>query len=80
MKSSSKMLLSALLAMSLAGCSIGVKRTEGMKVYAAGDYAAAIPMLKKEVEQGNVSARYSLGLAYRDGNGVAQDPAQRNFY
>ena len=76
MKSMTKLLLSASVAMFLAGCSIGVKRTEGMKAYSNGDYATAIPLLKKEIEQGDVSARYSLGLAYRDGNGIAQDLVQ----
>lgn len=76
MRSTTKILLAAALAMSLAACSVGVKRTEGMKAYSSGDYATAIPLLKKEIEQGDVSPRYSLGLAYRDGNGITQDPAQ----
>ncbi|MCW2351703.1 tetratricopeptide repeat protein [Sphingobium sp. B12D2B] len=76
MKFTIKLLLSASLALCLSGCSIGVKRTEGMKAYSNGDYSTAIPLLKKEIEQGDISARYSLGLAYRDGNGVAQDPVQ----
>jgi TPR repeat protein len=68
----------ALLAsvVALAGCSAGVKRTEGMKLYSAGDYAAAIPTLQKEVAAGQVSARYSLGLAYKNGTGVAVDPVK----
>ena len=76
MKISITLLLSASLAMSLIACSVGVKRTQGMRLYSKGDYATAIPLLKKEIEQGAVSARYSLGLAYRDGNGIAQDPVQ----
>lgn len=63
-----------LLAITLSGCSAGVKRTPGMKAYSAGDYAAAIPLLEEEVRSGQASARYSLGLAYRDGTGVEKDP------
>lgn len=76
MKLTTKYAISAMLGLSLLGCSIGVKRTEGMKAYSKGDYSTAIPLLRKEIERGDVSARYSLGLAYRDGNGVAQDPVQ----
>lgn len=76
MKLTKKLLFSTSFAICLSGCSIGVKRTVGMKAYSNGDYATAIPLLKKEIEQGDVSARYSLGLAYREGNGVAQDPVQ----
>jgi TPR repeat protein len=57
----------------LAGCSVGVKRTPGMKLYSSGDVVGAIPLLEKEVVAGEVSARYSLGLAYRDGKGVDRD-------
>lgn len=68
--------LLATLSALLSACSVGVKRTEGMKAYSAGDFATAIPKLQAEVANGEVSARYSLGLAYRDGNGVAKDSAQ----
>src|SRR5437868_2511645 len=60
----------------LSACSVGVKRTEGMNLYSSGNVAEAIPVLKREVAAGKVSARYPLGLAYRDGNGVARDPAK----
>lgn len=76
MNITTKGLLAVSLTISLVGCSIGVKRTEGMKAYSNGDYAAAIPLLKQEIERGDVSARYSLGLAYRDGNGIVRDPKQ----
>ncbi len=58
------------------GCAIGVKETPGMKLYSKGQTAEAIPILLTEVEAGDVSARYPLGLAYRDGNGVARDPVK----
>ena len=32
------------------------------------------PLLQADVAAGNVPARYSLGLAYRDGQGVERDP------
>jgi TPR repeat protein len=60
----------------LAACSVGVKRTPGMNLYSSGNLAEAIPLLEQEVAQGEVSARYPLGLAYRDGQGVARDPVK----
>ncbi len=65
---------SALLPLLIAGCAVGVTRTPGMNLFASGDHAAAIPLLEQEVASGKVSARYSLGLAYRDGTGVTADP------
>lgn len=69
-------ILLVLLAISLTGCAVGVKRSEGMNLYAAGKYEQAIPALEAEVAAGNVPARYSLGLAYRDGVGVEKDPVK----
>lgn len=60
----------------LSACSVGVKRTEGMNLYSAGKVAEAIPLLEREVAAGEVSARYPLGLAYREGNGVPRDPTK----
>lgn len=60
----------------LTGCSVGVKRTPGMKLYSAGKTAEAVPLLEQEVAAGEVTARYPLGLAYRDGVGVSRDPAK----
>ena len=69
-----KRILASVLGMSLiAGCSVGVHRTPGMKLYSQGDFAASIPLLEQEVASGEVSARYPLGLAYRDGTGVTRD-------
>jgi TPR repeat protein len=64
----------ALAAAALAGCAVGVHRTPGMNLYSQGRVAEAIPLLEAEVAAGEVSARYPLGLAYRDGQGVARDP------
>lgn len=58
------------------GCAIGVKGTPGMKLYSSGAIDQAIPLLQQEVAAGEVSARYPLGLAYRDGTGVEQDQRQ----
>jgi TPR repeat protein len=60
----------------LPACSVGVERTPGMKLYSAGQTGEAIPVLEREVEAGQVSARYPLGLAYRDGTGVGRDPVK----
>lgn len=66
----------AAAAAALAGCSWGVSRTEGMNLYSQGRVAEAIPVLQREVAEGKVEARYPLGLAYRDGNGVERDPVR----
>ena len=60
-------------ALALAGCAAGVKGTPGMKLYSAGQYEQAVPILLEEVEAGEVSARYPLGMAYRDGRVVERD-------
>lgn len=60
----------------LAGCAIGVKTTQGMKLYETGDYAAARPKLEAEVQDGQVSASYALGMMYLNGQGVAVDRGQ----
>lgn len=57
----------------LGGCAIGVRTTPGMKLYEAGDYAAARPKLEAEVAGGQVSASYALGMMYLNGQGVAAD-------
>jgi len=64
------------LALTMSGCAAGVKGTPGMKLYGKGAVAEAIPLLKQEVAAGEVSARYPLGLAYRDGKGVEGDVRQ----
>ncbi|MEG3086751.1 hypothetical protein [Sphingomonas sp. PB4P5] len=60
----------------LAGCAAGVKGTPGMKMYRSGDVSGAYPILEAEVAAGEVSARYPLGMIYRDGQGVAKDPVK----
>jgi TPR repeat protein len=62
------------LTAALCGCAAGVKGTPGMKLYSSGKTAEAVPLLLAEVQAGEVSARYPLGLAYRDGVGVERDP------
>jgi len=68
--------IAAAAVLGLSACSVGVKRTEGMNLYSAGKVAEAIPVLEQEVAAGEVSARYPLGLAYRDGTGVARNAAK----
>ena len=72
----SPMMAALAAALTLSACSVGVKRTPGMKLYSAGQVENAIPVLEKEVAAGEVSARYPLGLAFRDGTGVPRDPAK----
>lgn len=70
------LLLAAAISIALSACSVGVKRTPGMRLYSSGRTAEAIPLLEQEVAAGEVSARYPLGLAYRDGAGVTRDPVK----
>ena len=75
-KAGSRLLGIAALCTFAMGCAAGVKGTPGMKLYSAGDYQQAVPLLLQEVEAGEVSARYPLGLAYRDGRVVEADPVK----
>lgn len=68
--------VTCVIAMALGGCAAGVKGTPGMKMYRAGQVAEALPVLEAEVAAGEVSARYPLGLIYRDGQSVAKDPVK----
>ena len=72
----SRLVTGVIAIIALSACSAGVKRTPGMKLFRAGQTAEAIPLLEKEVAEGLVPARYSLGLAYRDGLGVVKDPTK----
>jgi TPR repeat protein len=69
-------LIAGLALMCVTACSVGVKRTPGMKLYSQGRIAEAIPLLEAEVLAGQATARFPLGLAYRDGNGVTKDPVK----
>jgi TPR repeat protein len=40
-----------------------------------GDYATALPRLRKLADQGNARAQFKLGKLYDDGQGVAQSDA-----
>ncbi|WP_445192519.1 hypothetical protein ACT009_00820 [Sphingomonas sp. Tas61C01] len=64
------------MSVALHGCAAGVKGTPGMKMYRSGQVAQALPVLEAEVAAGEVSARYPLGLIYRDGQGVPKDPVK----
>jgi TPR repeat protein len=46
------------------------------KALAAGDAAAVLKALDKQVYRGNIIAAQQLGLMYRDGKVVTQDPAK----
>ncbi|MCW8132819.1 MAG: SEL1-like repeat protein [Planctomycetota bacterium] len=48
----------------------------GMRFYTAGDYATALPYLRRSAEAGEPAARYFLSLLYRFGRGTAQDAAE----
>lgn len=67
--------MAAAIALLLAGCAVGVKTTEGMKLYQAGDFAAARPALEAEIAAGQATAGYPLGMMYLEGKGVEADRA-----
>lgn len=47
-----------------------------MKLYSSGRTAEAIPVFLVEVDAGEASVRYPLGLAHRNGAGVGRDLAK----
>ena len=49
---------------------------DGITAYRAGDFAAALRILRPIAEQGNAEAQYSLGVMYDIGEGVPQDYAE----
>lgn len=48
---------------------------EGMKLYEAGNYAAATQAWRAPAEHGHAAAQFSLGVAYATGHGVPEDLA-----
>ena len=50
--------------------------TKGLAAYRAGDYATALQEWRPLAEQGYVAAQFSLGIMYRNGEGVPQDYAE----
>ena len=71
-----KLVLVALF-LALAGCGHSQKNAasyqEGVEAYAKGDFAAALEKFKPLAEDGNMQAQFSLGVMYRQGQGVAAD-------
>ena len=49
---------------------------DGMAAYNRGDYVPAIRLFRPMAEQGNPKAQSVLGKMYREGQGVARNPAQ----
>ncbi len=48
---------------------------EGVAAYYRGDYATALREFRVLAEQGDAKAQFSLGVMYRNGQGVTQDYA-----
>ena len=55
------------------GLSHADKLEEGVKAYAAGDYDAAVKILRPLADQGDVGAQFNLGIAYEMGHGVPKN-------
>jgi len=71
----------AMVAVFLAGCGDHSQKNvasyqEGIDAYIKGNYAAALGNFKPLAEQGNAQAQFSIGVMYRQGQGVAQDDKQ----
>lgn len=49
---------------------------EGIRAWAAGDYTAALAILKPLAMRGNAAGQYFLGTMYANGQGVSQDYAE----
>jgi TPR repeat protein len=49
---------------------------DGVAAYDRGDYATALQLFRPLAEQGHAAAQFSLGLMYRNGQGVPQDYAE----
>jgi TPR repeat protein len=45
----------------------------GLAAYLKGDYLKAVDLFRLTAAEGNAAARYYLGMAYEQGQGVAQD-------
>jgi uncharacterized protein len=48
---------------------------DGLAAYERGDHAAALELFRPAAAEGNAAAQYYLGMAYEQGDGVAQDYA-----
>ena len=49
---------------------------KGLEAAIAGDFQTALQEWRPLAEQGDVSARFNLGLMYANGHGVPQDDAE----
>jgi TPR repeat protein len=54
--------------------------TEGLGAYQLGDYERAYELWRPLAEQGNVRARFQLGLLFAEGQGVARNPVKAAFW
>ncbi len=79
-----KILLAAFAAASLlsqnATGAENFQENETAKALAAGEPAAVVKALERQVRSGNVVSALELGLMYRDGKGVSQDYAKARKY
>lgn len=53
-----------------------VKYSSADEALSAKDYPAALELLRKEARRGDLRAAEQIGQLYRDGEGVAKDPAR----
>jgi len=72
-----KSLLAALVvSLSLAAPALAGPFEDGVAAYIRKDYATAMRLMRPLAEQGNARSQITIGLMYKDGEGVPQDYAE----
>lgn len=71
------MIAAALLPLAAQQADFGLPRlfSEGLKLYRAGDIAAALPLLESDARAGDPAAAHALGTLYLNGDGVERNPS-----
>ncbi|MGD2081513.1 MAG: SPOR domain-containing protein [Chromatiales bacterium] len=72
--------LGALVLLALTAAAGADPLTEGLGAYQLGDYEKAYDLWRPLAEQGNVRARFQLGILFGEGQGVAQNPVKAAFW
>ena len=70
------LLAGGLLVFALFGTAMAGPLEDAKTAYAKGDYATAFQILRPLAEHGDVHTQLSVGLMYREGQGVQRDYAQ----
>jgi TPR repeat protein len=71
-----RLLAGTILALALGTAAIAGPLEEGVAAYKDGDFTRAIGLWQQASEQGNLVARFNLGMAHEMGWGVARNPIE----